>query len=147
MAVEYELCVKSSTQNLAAIAEFVAERAREAGLDDDSIFDIQIAVDEACTNTIEHAYATRSDQTLRVCCSVQDQEFVIRITDYGTPFDPDSIPEPDLEAPMEERSIGGLGVFFMRRLMDSVEFSTHAYRGNQVVMRKRFVPNDVDSTQ
>ena len=137
MTQEYELCVSSSFRNLGQIAEFVAERARQAGLDDAQVFDVQMAVDEACTNSMEHAYGGREDGLVRVCCYVEGEDFVVRVTDYGASFDPSAVPKPDLAAPLEKRATGGLGLFFMRELMDQVDFRAHPTEGNTVIMRKR----------
>ncbi len=136
MPAQPELGVTSNRQNLAQIAEFVAGRAAAAGLDEESAFDVQMAVDEACTNSILHAYNGDADGELRVCCYLDGSEFVVEITDFGQPFNPDAVPEPDFSSPLEERTIGGLGVYLMRRLMDSVQFTFSPHAGNQVVMRK-----------
>jgi serine/threonine-protein kinase RsbW len=133
---EFELCVTSNLGNLAQIAEFVSELAASWGLHEDDVFAVQMAVDEACTNSIEHAYGGRDDGQVHVCCYVEDDQFVVRITDFGESFDPSSVSSPDVNAPLEEREIGGLGLFFMRKLMDSVEFLSSG-SGNQVIMRKR----------
>lgn len=130
-----ELCVSSATANLAEIAEFVAERAALAGLDEDKVFAVQMAVDEACTNSMQHAYEGRPDGELRVCCYIEEDDFVVKISDHGKRFDPEAVPEPDLASPLEERAIGGLGLFFMRRLMDRVEFAADE-SGNLVTLRK-----------
>jgi len=134
---EYEICVSSQMLNLAAIAEFVSERAQLAGLTDDEVFDVAMAVDEACTNAMEHAYDGRPDGQVRVCCYVEKDEFVVRVTDYGRSFDPSAIGLPDLSGPLEERQIGGLGLYLMSQLMDRVEYRADEEVGNQVVMRKR----------
>jgi serine/threonine-protein kinase RsbW len=137
MGREYEICVSSQFLNLAAIAEFVSERAQLAGLSEDQVFDIQMAVDEACTNAMEHAYDGQPDGQVRVCCYVERDEFVVRVTDYGRSFDPATIAPPDLSVPLEERQIGGLGLFLMKQLMDRVEYRADEKVGNQMVMRKR----------
>ncbi|MBN1400003.1 MAG: ATP-binding protein [Anaerolineae bacterium] len=132
----HEICVSSDAVNLARIAEFVGELARSVGMNESAVFDIQMAVDEACTNSITHAYAGIEDGEIRVCCHVDERDFVVSITDQGRPFDPSSVPEPDLSVPLVERQIGGLGLFFMRQLMDQIEFSSGCLSGNRVVMRK-----------
>jgi len=136
MAQEQEMCVSGSVASLSQIAAFVAERATSAGLDEEQVYDVQIAVDEACTNSILHAYAGRSDGELRICCFLDGDDFVVRIVDSGRPFDPDSVPEPDVTSPLEERAVGGLGVYLMRTLMDGVTFRASPEGGNEVVMRK-----------
>lgn len=132
----FELCVDSDLSHLAAIAEFVAEGARQAGLSEDDVFAVQMAADEACTNSIEHAYGGRNGQ-VRVCCWTEGDQYVVRITDFGDPFDPESVPVPDTSAPLLERGIGGLGLFFMRELVDQIDFASDAVQGNQVILRKR----------
>jgi anti-sigma regulatory factor (Ser/Thr protein kinase) len=136
MATEEGLCVTSSLTNLGDIAEYVAGRASAAGLDEERTFEVQMAVDEACTNSIQHAYRGHASGELRVCCFREGDDFVVEITDHGAPFDPQTIPNPDVTGPLEERAIGGLGVYLMRRLMDSVHFRTDPESGNVVVMRK-----------
>ena len=137
MGKEYEICVSSRLTNLSQIADFVTDCATQTGLDERQVFDVQMATDEACSNSIQHAYEGREDGEVRVWCYGEDGDFVVRITDFGRPFDPDQVPKPDLDSPLEERQIGGLGLFFMRALMDSVEFHSDSVVGNQVIMRKR----------
>ncbi|MGI6375526.1 MAG: ATP-binding protein [Anaerolineae bacterium] len=132
-----EICYASDLGKLGEISEFVGARARQAGLSEDGVYEIQMATDEACTNSIEHAYEGRTSGQIDVCCYIDGAYFVVRVTDYGRRFDPDLVPMPDVTAPLEERTIGGLGLFFMRRLVDSIEFSFDPIQGNQVVMRKR----------
>ena len=136
MAAEEGLCVTSSLVNLGDIADYVAQQATVAGLDEECTFEVQMAVDEACTNSIQHAYRGHNTGELRVCCFREGDDFVVEITDFGAPFDPQSIPAPDVTGPLEERSIGGLGVYLMRQLMDSVQFRADPQSGNVVVMRK-----------
>ena len=98
-----ELCVASATANLAEIAGFVAERAALAGLDEERVFAVQMAVDEACTNAMQHAYEGRADGEVRICCYVDDGDFVVQIFDHGKRFDPEAVPEPDLASPLTHR--------------------------------------------
>lgn len=137
MMEQYALCVKSRLANLAQIAAFVGEQAERLGMDDDQIFAVQMAVDEACTNSMEHAYHGQESGEVTVCCYAEENDLVIKITDFGDTFNPQQIPEPDLSLPLEERHIGGLGLYLMRRMMDSVTFQTHPEGGNDVILRKR----------
>jgi len=132
----HSLTVASDVANLETIADFVIKAAQEANLDEKDIFAIQMAVDEACTNIIEHAYA---DAPGDICltCQVKPGECVCTIRDRGRPFQPENVPPPDLTSDLEERSVGGLGLYFMRELMDEVHFSFDPEEGNQVVMIKR----------
>ena len=118
------------------IREMVAEVARVGGFSEKAIYSLQLAADEAASNIIEHAYEGESDASLYVTCDVKGDEIVIAMRDTGKSFNPKSVKEPDLKADLSERQIGGLGVYLMRKLMDSVHYeSTRA--GNLLTMTKR----------
>jgi serine/threonine-protein kinase RsbW len=136
-STQHEICVTSELANLANIGIFVSERARLSGMSEKQVFQVQMAVDEACTNAMVHAYQGDPEGEVRVCCYLEGNEFVVEVVDQGQVFDATAVPEPDLGKPIEDRDIGGLGLFFMRKLMDSVVFATPSEGGNQVIMRKR----------
>lgn len=137
MSAQYELCVSSHLTNLAEISDFVGEAASRAGLDESEVFEVQMATDEACTNSMEHAYEGRQDGEVHVCCYVESNAFVVRVTDFGKPFEPDRVPMPDITLPLEERAVGGLGLFLMHRLVDKVEFGRDSDGANRVTLRKQ----------
>ena len=110
-------------ENLDKAREFVAEAALTCGLGEAAVYAAQLAVDEAFTNIIEHAYGGECLEKIECTCLVTENDLVIKLRDCGKPFNPCDVPEPDLEAELEERDIGGLGLFFIQQLMDEVEFS------------------------
>ena len=97
---------------------------------------MQLAVDEACTNIIRYAYSSQGG-LITINFERNDDTVVITIRDQGKPFDPAAIPPPDLEAEVEKRQIGKLGLHFMRKLMDEVSYSFDPEKGNTLVMKKR----------
>lgn len=117
------LIVSSSLDSLGEISDFVVSAARSAGLDEQAVWEVQLAVDEAATNIILHAYGGAEGGPITVQVDVEDSEFVVCLHDRGQAFDPATVPHPDLEAPLEERKTGGLGLFLMRKLMDRVDFN------------------------
>lgn len=137
MSIKRRLTVPGRFEYLATIADFIAETGRDAGFDQDLIFHVQMAVDEACSNVIEHAYGgqDKGDITLRCVCN--GKEWVVSIHDTGRAFDPSLVPEPDLNANVDDIKTGGLGLYFMRQLMDEVEFSFDENKGNELRMVKR----------
>ncbi len=137
MAEHLDLTVASDLANLAQIAEFVSAAALRLGLDDEQAFQVQMATDEACANVIEHAYGLGQVGDIGIRCELEGDHFVVTIRDHGAPFELDAIPEPDLTCPLEDRQIGGLGLYFMRRLMDRVVFRTDPDTGNELKMYKR----------
>lgn len=133
----YGLRVKAKAENLARIAAFMNHVAERCDLGPKDAFDIQMAVDEACTNIIEHGYQGDEAGIIEISYAYTEDECCITLRDYGASFSPDEVPEPDINAPLEERPIGGLGLFFMRQLMDSVEFEFDPDEGNVLTMIKR----------
>src|SRR5512132_36461 len=115
------LSVDSRVENLAEIADFTERAAKAAGLDDKQVYDVQMAVDEACTNVIEHAYHRRKNGVIEISCDKRGKDFVVLIRDFGDPFDPRKVARPKIHDPLYRRRIGGLGLFFMNQLMDSVD--------------------------
>jgi anti-anti-sigma factor len=131
------LIVSSSLDSLGEISDFVVSAARTAGLDDQAVWEVQLAVDEAATNVILHAYGGHEEGPITVQVEVRNGEFVVCLHDRGKPFDPESVPLPDLDSPLEERQTGGLGLFLMRKLMDRVDFHFDEGGHNLVTMSKR----------
>ena len=119
MEDRFELEIESKLENLAVIADFIADSMREFGLADPKIFEIQMAVDEACTNIINYGYTVGM---INISCWRRDEDVIVVIKDRGKPFDPTSVPPPDLDASLEKRKIGGLGVYFMKTLVDEVKY-------------------------
>ena len=123
--------------SLAAIGEYVTRAAEAAGLDARSVQGVELAVDEACSNIIEHAYGGEGRGDIEVTYRIDGDGLTVLLRDYGQPFDPDRVPEPDLQAPLEDRDAGGLGLHFIRQLMDQVRFEFTAGSGNVLTMVKR----------
>lgn len=130
------LKVKSRTENLSSIRDFVSSAASEVNISKDIIENIILAVDEACTNIIKHAYKYSPDGEIIIKIKSSKSKFEIKILDYGLTFEPDKIPEPDLQKYYRERRVGGLGIYLMRTLMDEVKYSTVPGKHNEVSLIK-----------
>jgi len=122
---------------LADISLFVVQAAEEAGLDDSGVYAIELAVDEAATNIIEHAY--QGEDRGEICCSIEVNRDGLKVIlqDWGNPFDPKKVPEPTLGASLEKIQSSGLGLFFIRKLMDEVQFEFSKEKGNTITLVKR----------
>lgn len=123
-------------ENLEKICSLVTDQATQAGFDDSAIYAIQTAVDEACSNIIEHAYGGEDRGSIDVTISVNKECLTIKLVDQGKSFDPNEIPDPDLSNNLESRTAHGLGLFFMRKLMDEVLFDFTQESGNTVTLVK-----------
>jgi serine/threonine-protein kinase RsbW len=128
--------ILSRTDNLFEVREFVGEEARAFGFSDEDAANIVLAVDEACTNIIKHAYQYATDKEIEVSILPQHRSFEIRIFDNGKSFDPTKIRRPDLKEHIGHRKRGGLGVYLMKKLMDKVEYNFHRGKRNEVRLIK-----------
>lgn len=127
----------ASFDNLDEIRDLVGNAARQAGFSDKEVYAIQLAADEASSNIIEHAYAGVKGGKIEIELSIAGKELKITMKDQGKPFDPSSVPEPNVTADLSERKIGGLGMYLMRKLMDEVSYVSSTDTGNLLTMIKR----------
>lgn len=142
METKHAITVPGRYDQIRHIVAFVAEGAAQAGLDEDARFHVELCCDEACTNVIEHAYGGEDVGTITVSYEILPDAMKITIQDNGRSFDPKKVPPPpdfqpavtDLE---NSPPIGGLGVHFMRKLMDEVHFSFDAGGENTLIMVKK----------
>ena len=134
MGQQFSLSVSSQVDHLPEIADFIEQAAQSSGLNENQIYDVQMAVDEACTNVIQHAYRGRKDGNIEISCEQRGKEFVVVIQEFGEPFDPKKVSKPRTRDPLSRRNIGGLGIFFMHKLMDRVSFDFSSGNGNRLTM-------------
>ncbi len=127
-------------ENLEKICEFVTEHARAAGLDECDLYAVQLAVDEAATNIIEHAYGGEDLGEIECTCEILSDGLKVTLRDHGRKFDPNDVPEPVVNANLEELKPRGLGVFFIRKMMDEVQYEFTPNNGNTLTMVKRKGP-------
>lgn len=123
--------------NLENICEFVTKEAKIAGLNEDAIYAVQLAVDEACSNIIEHAYRGEEDGKIICDCHIVDDGLEIILKDRGKPFDPESIPEPKIGVPLKELKVRGAGLYLIRNVMDDVDFEFNNRDGSILRMKKK----------
>ncbi|MBM3152630.1 MAG: ATP-binding protein [Chloroflexi bacterium] len=118
------------------IRRFAAQAAHDAGLDEAEAYAVQLAVDEACSNIIEHAYGAENGGEIECTCNDSGSRLTIILRDHGKPFDPACIPTPNLKAGLEKRQVGGLGLYLIRQLMDEVHYESIDGAGNILTLVK-----------
>ena len=123
--------------SLDRIRNFYTTAAREAGLEGKAVDDVELAVDEAASNIIQHAYGGENKGDIECSYSIDADGLIVMMRDFGKPFNPRQVKNPDLESDVCCREEGGLGLHFMRSLMDSVEFTFNDHGENLLTMIKR----------
>lgn len=125
----------SDRAELQKLEPFTAGFAAEAGLAAKDLFALQIIVEELVTNVIDYGGVPPGELAVSVELLKESGELTIRLTDWGRPYNPLLREAPDTTVPAEERPIGGLGVFFCRKLTDEQSYERH--EGNNILLLKR----------
>ncbi len=114
--------IKNDLKEIDILAADVLELCRNHGIDENSCHDIRLALEEAVSNTIKYAYDDSQIHKIRVVAGTDNQKFFLEIEDDGKPFNPLEKPAPNLSLSVEEKPIGGLGIYLLRKIMDQVEY-------------------------
>jgi len=128
--------VPAKYKYLAQISKFVGQAAKEADLDKASIYAVQLAVDEACSNIMEHAYGGEGTGEILCSCEIIDNGLKVILIDHGKPINPKEVPEFDSHTPLNKIEPGGAGIFLMNQLMDRVHYKSDPHLGNRMELVK-----------
>jgi serine/threonine-protein kinase RsbW len=134
---KFKLQVPSSTENLALIREFVTTVGKQARMSDDDVSKLELAVDEACANVIEHAYGHDITKEVDVRAVFDEDEVRISVIDSGLGFDPAKVDEETVEQLVAKRKSGGLGFRLIKSLMDDVSYEIVPGQKNELHMKKK----------
>jgi sigma-B regulation protein RsbU (phosphoserine phosphatase) len=120
---------------LSSVLEFVRNKMKDAGITDDVMISLELAVEEVFVNIALYAYkgVTCGDVTIR--CEAAPEIASLKFVDGGVPFNPFEIGEPDISAETEAREPGGLGFFMVKTIMDVIEYR-HEEGKNVLCMSK-----------
>ena len=135
------IIAESDNSELSRIRDFVAINAVKFGFAEDISQKIALAVDEACSNLIKHAYKLDNSKKIWINIEKQSDEFVVRIIDEGNPFDPLQVPEQDMPKYFKKFSRGGLGIQIMRLVMDKINYFPSSTGNPQNILELRKVLN------
>ena len=136
---EVAITITNAASELARVSALAGQFAAANRLSSDVVADLHVALDEVLTNIIKYGYTDSRAHEIRIQLSIEDGVLVAEIEDDGRPFDPLILPEPDMKAPLRERRVGGVGIHFVRKLMNEVSYRRMADR-NLLVFKKRLPP-------
>jgi len=132
MRVLSQIKLPARIEYLQTFMDFVSSYAREQGFSQKRINEIELATEEALVNIFNYAYEGNNGDVEITCKLDNNKRFVLEIVDSGAPFNVLSVEDPDITADISERQIGGLGVFLMKKLMDSIQYR---YEGDKNILR------------
>jgi anti-sigma regulatory factor (Ser/Thr protein kinase) len=128
--------IAANADNQAEIRRFVREAAAALGVDAQTVCSLELAVDEAACNVITHGYQGRAGM-IDVEVERDGDAVIIRLRDSAPPFDPTRVPDPDLTLPPQERRLGGMGVYLIRKSVDEMLYRATPEGGNELTLKKR----------
>ena len=117
---------------MAHARQWIAEKAKQDGLSDEEIFDLQLVINEACSNVIKHAYQMENGHEIMLSIAINPEKTALTVRDFGDKIDIDRYQSPNLDVPSES----GYGIFLIRNLMDIVEYDISHELGTELKMVK-----------
>jgi serine/threonine-protein kinase RsbW len=131
------LRLANSLEEIVAAAEAVEEFCAGHGVPMDALFKINVAVEEILTNIVRHGFSDSDRHEILLTIATEPGQVVVEVSDDGMAFNPLEAPEPDLSTDLMERKIGGLGIHFVRTMMDGVDYRRENGR-NHLTVRKEY---------
>ena len=135
MSQRYQMTRAAELESLSVFREFISDCCNRHNVPDETVFELKLAVDEACTNVMEHGYQGMDPGSIILSFRVEPDRVLVQITDFGRIFEPASAPKPDLEASLMDRPIGGLGLYLIYQTMDDIDYET-SEDGNTLTFTK-----------
>jgi anti-sigma regulatory factor (Ser/Thr protein kinase) len=128
--------LSNDISELPRLARWVQDFCEDHELPPALAFSFDLALEEAVTNVITYGYPDQERHEIEVRMSVDGGTVRAEVTDDGRPFDPREVPPPDVKAPVDERPIGGMGTFLIRRSMDDVDYRVVDGRNHLILSRR-----------
>ena len=122
MTMKRHLTLHNDVQEVSLLAAFIDETAEECGIDMATTMSLNLAMEEAVVNVMSYAYPADAVGDIDVDATFDDGVLTFVISDSGKPFDPTKAGDPDITLDAEDRPIGGLGIFLVRNIMDTIEY-------------------------
>lgn len=135
MAGSFSFTIDAKIENIPVATDGIADFLTSTGVPAEIIPDIELAVDEWITNIIMHGYRKQAG-TIAITCTITGKAVQIAIRDSAPAFNPLTVPAPDTSASLADRVVGGMGIFLIRKVMDSVEYE-YADGQNVLTMVKK----------
>lgn len=124
MTQRFQITRAAELESLQVFRGFITECCARYDIPNDTVLDLKLAVDEACTNIIEHGYKGMDPGSIILSFRIESDRVLVQITDFGHVFEPADAPKPDVEAALEDRPLGGLGLFLIYQTMDNIDYQS-----------------------
>lgn len=134
--IRKEITVDNQVGELDRINQFFDEAGEEWNIDPILILNLNLVIEEAFTNILKYGYDDSDPHKIEIILEKTDGNILLSIIDDGHEWDPTKKDDPDVTAGVDEREIGGLGIFLIKKLMDSVEYRRTGNRNHLILTKK-----------
>lgn len=138
--IQRSLTLPNDVCTIPQLNEFIDSFCEEAGIGMEKTMSLNLALEEAVVNVMDYAYPKGTPGSVSVDVRTDADGIVFVITDNGIPFDPTAMKDADTTLPLEERSIGGLGIFLTRQIMDDISYERS--NGRNILTLKKNINNE-----
>ena len=133
--LQHSLTLPNDVNTIPQLNEFLDTFCEEGGVDMETTMSLNLAMEEAVVNVMDYAYPKGTEGSVNIEARLDDGDITFVIIDSGIPFDPTAKEDADTTLPLDERNIGGLGIFLTRQIMDEIEYERNNDR-NILTLRK-----------
>ena len=137
--IKKELVLLNDIQEISRLASFIEVIGEELSLPATVAFNLNLALEEAVSNIILYAYPDQTGKEIKVHATTPANCLVFTLTDTGEAFDPLDVKDTDITLPLEDRPVGGLGIFLIKNIMDEVEYQRIEGK-NIFTLKKELLP-------
>ena len=135
MSQRFQITRAAELESLHVFRDFISDCCAKFNIPNGIVFDLKLAVDEACTNIIVHGYKDMDPGSIILAFRIEPDRILVQITDFGHVFEPTEAPKPDVDAALEDRKLGGLGLFLIYQTMDNIDYQA-SEDGNTLTFTK-----------
>lgn len=132
---QIRMVLRNDLSEISKLHQELENFGQKCGLSPRTLFELDLILEEVLANVIAYAYGDNQQHEIVVQADLRDDKLVIEIEDDGRPFNPLQVPPPDLERPLAQRSVGGLGLHLVRELTSSIEYDRKDGK-NRLVMKQ-----------
>ncbi|MEI7609252.1 MAG: ATP-binding protein [Rhodospirillaceae bacterium] len=130
-----EVTLENTLPEIPRLAELIEAFGDENGVPARAVFNLNLALDEILTNVVEYAFPDDGRHEILIRLILDELALIAEVIDDGIAYDPTTRPDPDTSLSLEDRPIGGLGVYFAKRMMDRVEYHRDGTRNRLTLVR------------
>ncbi|MEG2339889.1 MAG: ATP-binding protein [Odoribacter sp.] len=131
------IVIKNEISEISALTDFVEQIGEELELKSSLVMSLNLVLEEAVSNIILYAFPQKMGELITIMAEKTDNMLIFIITDKGVEFDPTEVLEADITLSAEERPIGGLGIYLIKKIMNEVEYQR--IDGNNIFTLKKIL--------